>query len=483
MSRYMIVIIAAAMWIDPLGADNALQAALAGDSAAGGSSRSRSKQFIVHGKDGQTRGAFCVFCEEVKADLLKILGQPDRWRLPIVLQLRGHMSDIANKTQIYPKVFTLAGGGFRLQADIELSTGFASDPLREEVIRLLLAELVLRPHPRVDLKQSQPILPEWLRVGVSEAVENRHIGSQSSLFASIVKSENMISISDVLFPATKRKTSISTEMYRAACCSLVMALLAQENGSIKMARLISELAVYKGTSREILARHFPETGKSTDNLERWWVNELVAMAKPTVKDVLNPLETEQALAASLQVRYVPDTEEYDTAQDTRPRKRGLLGFLQQGKKTVRKKTSSAIEGGSPVFADISDYRSFINRTDCPDLLDDVELKLLHLSYRAFPLHRPIIRDYQVVLQLLVKGKTSGLDEKLAALSAVRGHLAGIAGDAADYMNWYEATQVERRSGAFTQYDSVFKDLQLPLPPRRDKLSRYLDQLDKEFSGD
>ena len=89
----------------------------------------------------------------------------------------------------------------------------------------------------------------------------------------------------------------------------------------------------------------------------------------------------------------------------------------------------------------------------------------------------------MVLQLLAKGKTSGLDEKLAALSAARSHLAGIAREAVDYMNWYEATQVDRRSGAFTQYDSVFKDLQRPLPPRRDKLSRYLDQLDKEFSGD
>lgn len=483
MSRYKIVTIAAAMWIDPLGAESAVQAALVGDSSDSGSSRSRSKQFIVHGKDGQTRGAFCVFCEEVKTDFLKLLGQPDRWRLPIVLQLRGHMSDIAQKTQIYPKVFSLAGGGFRLQADVELSTGFSSDPLREEVIRLLLAELVLRPHPRVDLQHSQPILPEWLRVGLIEAVKYRRIGRPSRLFASIVKSENMVSIADVLFPEANRKTSISTEMYRAACCSLVMALLAQDNGSIKMARLISELAVYKGTSREMIARHFPETGKSADSLERWWISELVVMAKPTVKDVLNPLETEQALAASLKVRYVPETKEYDTAQDKKPRKRGLLGFLQQGKKTGRKKVRSATEGASPVFVDISDYRSFINLSDCADLLDDVELKLLHLSYRAFPLHRPIIRDYQVVLQLLAKGKTSGLDEKLAALSAARSHLAGIAREAVDYMNWYEATQVDRRSGAFTQYDSVFKDLQRPLPPRRDKLSRYLDQLDKEFSGD
>ncbi|MED5585592.1 MAG: hypothetical protein VYB61_04495 [Verrucomicrobiota bacterium] len=473
MSRPMIVIIAAAMLLDPLGILSAIQAATADE----GSSRSRSGQFIVHGKDGQTRGAFCVFCEEVKGEVLKILGQPDRWKLPIVLQLKGNMSDVDKKAQISPKIYSLAGGGFRLQADIEISSQFSAEPIREEMIRLLLAELILRPHPRVDLKQNQPLLPEWLRVGLIKAVEHRRLGRPSSLFASIVKSENMVSITDVLFAPGSRKTSISTEMYSAACCSLVLALLGQDAGSMKMGRLISELAIYRGTSRSILARHFPETGKSGDSLERWWSSELVAMAQPTVKDILGPLESERALAASLKVRYVPSKEKVKEGG------RGVLGFLRHGRGSGRKELTVDAEDVDPIIVDISEYRRFIELPQCPDILDDVEVKLLHLSYRAFPLHRPMIRDYQVVLQLLAKGKTSGLDAKLGELSRARVELAALAGQATDYVNWYEATQVERRSGAFNQYKSVFKDLQLPLPPRRDKLSRYLDQLDKEFRTD
>ena len=43
-------------------------------------SRSSSRQFIVHGKDSKARGAVCVFCEEVKEDLLSLIRQRDRWR-------------------------------------------------------------------------------------------------------------------------------------------------------------------------------------------------------------------------------------------------------------------------------------------------------------------------------------------------------------------------------------------------------------------
>jgi len=484
MSKRMIGTIAVAMLLDPFALQSVFPVAPSSDaSAEGGSSRSRSRQFVIHGKDGHTRGAFCVFCEEVKDELLELLGQADRWRSPIVLQLKGHTSDLAQDALIRPKIYSLVGGGFRIQADVKISSGFTAELLRDEVIRLLLAELILRPHPKVNLKGQKSVLPEWLRVGVIEAIEYRRKGRPTSLYASIVNSENIVSLTDVIFAGESGKNSISSEIYRASCCCLVIALLDQDTGPIKMARMIADLAAFRGSSKILIEKHFPGIGKSGNGLERWWSLELAEMAQPTVKDILDPLESEQALEASLKVRYVPSKGNIRSTRSTRQRPHRILGFIRPRKKASVEEEKVAPEDANFVRVDISEYRRFIDHPGRADLLDDIEVKLLHLSYRAFPLHRPMIQDYQVILALLAKGKTSGVDEKLAALSAARAELAGLAGKATDYINWYEATQVERRSGAFSDYKRAFEDLHRPLPPRRDSLSKYLDQLDKEFRRD
>ncbi|MCP4849528.1 MAG: hypothetical protein GY899_16440 [Verrucomicrobiaceae bacterium] len=484
MSKRMIGIIAVAMLLDSFGFRYDLHAVPGSDVAnEGGSSRSRSKQFIIHGKDGHTRGAFCVFCEEVKDELLEVLGQKDRWRSPIVLQLRGHTSDIASDQTVRPKIFRLAGGGFRIQADIEINEEFTAELLRGEIVRLILAEQILRPHPKADFKGSRSVLPEWLCVGVVEAIDHRRQGRPSRLFSSLVKSEQAVPLTDVIFAEKGGGNSISGEIYRASCCCLILALLGQDSGSMKVGRMISDLAVFRGSPKALLEKHFPEIEKSGHSLEQWWSLELASMAQPTVKDILDPLETERALKESLKVRYIPRTENSRSAPSMRKGARRILGFLRPVKKAEDKAEEVAPESGNFVEVDISEYRRFMDLSGSTELLDDIEVKLLHLSYRAFPLHRPMIRDYQAVLTQLARGKHSGIDEKLSELAAARVALAGLAGEATDYINWYEATQVKNRSGAFTVYKRAFEDLHRPLPPRRDSLSKYLDELDKEFYRD
>ena len=48
-------------------------------------STSSSKQFIVFCDDAELRRQTTTFVEEVKRDVLALLVQPDRWRIPIVV--------------------------------------------------------------------------------------------------------------------------------------------------------------------------------------------------------------------------------------------------------------------------------------------------------------------------------------------------------------------------------------------------------------
>lgn len=206
------------------------------------------------------------------------------------------------------------------------------------------------------------------------------------------------------------------------------------------------------------------------------------MAQPTVKDILDPLATEQALGRSLQARFVEKVAgDANGGSEAKGRKK----FWQ----IFRSKDSSeegavppAPESGQVTVVDLTEFRSFIERDDRAQILADIEVKLLQLSYRAFPLHRPLIREYQDVLNLLARDKTKGIDDRLAELAATRIAISRSTGDATDYLNWYEATQVGRHSGAFAEYKDAVEELRKPPPPRTDPLSEYLDELDKEFGG-
>jgi hypothetical protein len=81
---------------------------------------------------------------------------------------------------------------------------------------------------------------------------------------------------------------------------------------------------------------------------------------------------------------------------------------------------------------------------------------------------------------IVGGNVKGVDQKLARLSKLRSLIFRSTNDANDYLNWYEATQLKMRSGAFLEYQQTLNDLNRPLPPRTDNLSKYLDEIENEF---
>jgi hypothetical protein len=52
----------------------------------------------------------------------------------------------------------------------------------------------------------------------------------------------------------------------------------------------------------------------------------------------------------------------------------------------------------------------------------------------------------------------------------------------DYINWFEATQMESQSGAFNDYLRAAHKSQISAPRRRDPLSVYLDALADHFEN-
>jgi hypothetical protein len=94
--------------------------------------------------------------------------------------------------------------------------------------------------------------------------------------------------------------------------------------------------------------------------------------------------------------------------------------------------------------------------------------------------RPVAREYQQIAALLAGGKRRGIAKRLSHLDGIRKQLAARMGDIDDYLNWFEATQMERKSGAFNDYLKAASQSEVPAPRRRDPLSVYLDALEDQI---
>ncbi len=113
-------------------------------------------------------------------------------------------------------------------------------------------------------------------------------------------------------------------------------------------------------------------------------------------------------------------------------------------------------------------------------LSRVSENLVLLTIRANPVMRPIVREYQQIAALLVRGKRKRVAQRLARVQATRTTLGARMSDIDDYMNWFEATQSKTGSGVFVDYLRAVGESQIPAPRRRDPLSVYLDSVDEQF---
>ena len=84
-------------------------------------------------------------------------------------------------------------------------------------------------------------------------------------------------------------------------------------------------------------------------------------------------------------------------------------------------------------------------------LNELSQKLVVLTIRANPVMRPIVREYQQIAALLARGKRRRIAERLKRVQATRTELVSRMSDVDDYMNWFEATQSNSRSGVFADY--------------------------------
>lgn len=447
-----------------------------------GVSRSSSRQFIVHGNDSAARGVMCVFSERTKSGLLNVLNLPDRWNYPIVLHIRGDIRDLNTGRPIRPSIYKLPGDRYRFQIDVFLGDKFKAESLEEELVQILITELIIRSKKRRNILNKNAFIPDWIKIGLTQVLNKDGKKLNNSTISKFVRSNKMLSLDKIIKADSKSMDSITEEVYRVSCGALVSVLLSQKQGSLRLQNYLLDVNLKQKESMEKLKEVFPDGLNKTENLEEWWNAECVKIARPSATDILNPLETESMLVDCLKIKIV---ESQDTKVDAEKKKhlgekiKSFFTKPNKNKDTENKDAPKKTEYEYMIY-NLKDYRKFLTQDSVEIGLKITETNLLKLSYRAFPIYKPIIQEYQKIIINIGAGDLKNVDKKIEELESIRSSIVESVNDAKDYLNWFEATRIDKRSNNFSNYQQIYNELKRPLPSRKDELSEYLDDLDKEF---
>lgn len=129
---------------------------------------------------------------------------------------------------------------------------------------------------------------------------------------------------------------------------------------------------------------------------------------------------------------------------------------------------------------IEDFAVVMARTDKERVLKQTRLALIEVKIRGNALFREVVEEYVKVVDDLLAGKTKDVEARLKALRkrAVETYKQACA--VQDHLDWYEATQSTRYSGLFEDFITLPARVSEELPPRKDPISKYLDEVEAQL---
>jgi hypothetical protein len=275
---------------------------------------SANKQFVIHGADLNTRAAFSMMSEETGRSLGSLLRDDGRFVIPVVVVLKTPPDVNQADATVIPRVDQLMPSGFHFQLNVQLRPDFRTEDYTRELIRVLLAERILRNHQQLETSR-QRVLPDWTLTGIMQALEFRSRSRPSAVFSAVFRSGQIYSVDRILSADPTGLDALSRTIFETSSCALVLSLLDQPEGPLRFSHFLSSLATGTQSDRELLEHYFPSLGASKNSMEKWWTLQMAALATPGAMETMSVTETEQALDNALALRFNKEEKEEDKPKE------------------------------------------------------------------------------------------------------------------------------------------------------------------------
>jgi len=399
---------------------------------------SPSRQFVIYGADATLRGTISELAEQTKSNLLALLRQRDEWKTAVIINLQPQQANLPEIPSTDLRV-SQTGFGAKLQLDLTVGQNLDGSLIERQLLRGILLEMIYRDEG--DLAPGTTLVqpPDWLVEGALALTPGRE---REVMVETLSATDKGKSLEEFLGQRFDPLDSAGRMLYRAYSMALVQLLL-DEGGRARLGRHIANLSHASNDPVADLKARFP---RLREDLEKKWRLAVARLGGHQTYQLLTFAESERRLDELLQIKIS------DASRNREPQKTADLGEL------ARRKASR-------------DEKAAVNQ---------MSQALMLLIGTAHPVLRPVAREYQQITALLARGKRRGIANRLSHLDGTRKELAARMGEIDDYLNWFEATQMERESGAFNDYLKAANESQVSAPRRRDPLSVYLDALADHF---
>ncbi|HJT80586.1 MAG TPA: hypothetical protein VJ719_05260 [Chthoniobacterales bacterium] len=398
---------------------------------------SASHQFVVYGVTIQLRGAVADVAEKTKANVLNLLQLRDNWKIPIVLNLQFPQANVPDLPATALR-FSQTGSGLKIQLDLTIAADFHPLTLRRQLLRVILLEMAYRHSPELPAGSYYVEPPDWLIEGLLAADPHQDRAAMINAVSPLVSEDRIIPLDQFLQQKRSQLDTPGELLYRGHALALLQLLLQDTGGPARLSSYIANLSRTSTDPVADLKVFFPILGGAA--VDAIW-KASVASLKSRRYELLSVFETERRL-----------------------------------EELVRTGDAGAVTGG----LDLNQFvRRKISKTETAQLRQ-LRANLMLLTAEANPILRPLVLEYQQIVQRILARKSGGLEKRLANLAARRQTIRGRASEIDDYMNWFEATQSGTTSGSFSGYLRAAAHSNELQSRRRDPLSVYLDALEEQF---
>jgi hypothetical protein len=402
---------------------------------------SPSRQFVVYGGDATLRGSVSELAEQTKINFLTLLRQRDQWKTAVIISLQPQQANLPEIPATDLRV-TQTGFGVKFQLDLVVSAKTEGSSIERQLLRATLLEMIYR--GKDDLAPGTTLVqaPDWLVEGALALTPGRDHAAFAEALSTSGKAK---SLDEFLGQRFGLLDSAGRMLYRAYSLALVQGLLDEGGGRAGLARYIANLPHASNDPVADLKAPFPQM---REDPEKIWRSMVARLSERQNYQLLTFAESERRLDESLQIKI----------------------------------SNRSRNGGRPTRENLSGLASRKMSPEEKVAVNEMNRPLLVLIGTAHPVLRPVAREYLQIVTLLARGKRGGIAKRLSQLDGTRKALAARMGEIDDYMNWFEATQMETQSGAFNGYLKAANQSQVSAPRRRDPLSVYLDALEDQIEG-
>ena len=370
--------------------------------------------FVIYSPDRETRSLLARHAQTAAKEWEEITGDKVTASTPIIIVDKTRSAKPRGAKGAPCHLFEIEDGRLKVQIDVLDEWAMKVGYFETEVIRALALQAMHRKRPpKAGKSYAQP--PAWLVEGIAEQIRRRGGTVPDGVHAALIQSERPPALGDFLQQKTDRLDATSLLLYRAQALALLKALSDSKNSKQQFLAYLENPDRINSDPAKLLEA-FPNAAPDVSSLNKIWTLSLARSSMPPRLASLSVDKTNEELTEILALEVPADPKKKNSTATSGPIALPL-----------------AARGQGGVF-----------------LMRQRSVDLLNLEFRAHPLLVPIVEEYRNIAMLLTAKPKSNVDHRIEEIEKIRVLLVERHKAISDYLNWFEATQVDESNSSLAE---------------------------------